>query len=92
MRSLVPKVLALTISVCIPCTALAQGSGDEDAINRLIDHYSQLEDAADMTAQAALMTADRGSCLELSGSPMPETDSSDSTVVATWLSRVSIGT
>jgi ketosteroid isomerase-like protein len=38
---------------------LAQGSGDEDAINRLIDHYSQLEDAADMTAQAALMTADR---------------------------------
>jgi ketosteroid isomerase-like protein len=59
MRSLVPKVLALTISVCIPCTALAQGSGDEDAINRLIDQYSQLEDAADMTAQAALMTPDR---------------------------------
>ena len=59
MRSLVPKVLALTIAVCIPCTALAQGSGDEDAINQLIDQYSQLEDAADMTAQAALITADR---------------------------------
>jgi hypothetical protein len=59
MRSLVPKVLAFTIAVCIPCTALAQGSGDEDAINRFIDQYSQLEDAVDMTAQAALMTADR---------------------------------
>jgi hypothetical protein len=59
MRSLVPKVLAFTIAVCIPCTALAQGSGDEDAINRFIDQYSQLEDAVDMTAQATLMTADR---------------------------------
>jgi hypothetical protein len=59
MRSVVAKVLALTIAVCVPCTSLAQGSGDEDAINRLIDQYSQLEDAVDMTVQAALMTADR---------------------------------
>ena len=59
MRSLVPRILAFTIAVCIPCTAFAQGGGDEDAINRLIDQYCQLEDAADMTAQAALMTADR---------------------------------
>jgi ketosteroid isomerase-like protein len=59
MRSLVPKVLAFTIAVFIPCTALAQGSADEDAINRLIDQYTQLDDAFDMTAQAALMTVDR---------------------------------
>jgi len=59
MRSLVPRILAFTIAVFVPCTALAQGGGDEDAINRLIDQYSQLEDAQDMAAQAAMMTADR---------------------------------
>ena len=59
MRSLVPRVFALALAVCVPATALAQGSGDEDAINRIIDQYSQLEDANDMTAQAEMMTADR---------------------------------
>ncbi|MFC1639969.1 YybH family protein [Gemmatimonadota bacterium] len=59
MRVSVPRIVTVAFVVCIPCTALAQGSGDEDAINRLIDQYSQLEDARDMTAQAALMTPDR---------------------------------
>ena len=59
MRSAMPTILAFAIAACVPCTAMAQGSGDEDAINRLIDQYSQLEDATDMTAQAAMMTADR---------------------------------
>ncbi len=59
MRSLVPRVLALTIAVCIPSTALAQGSGDEEAINRVIDQVFELEVARDLTTQAELMTADR---------------------------------
>lgn len=59
MRSLVLKILTLTIAVVIPCTALAQGSGDEDAINRVIDQIFELEVARDLTAQAELMAADR---------------------------------
>jgi hypothetical protein len=59
MRSVMPKVLAFAIAVCVPCTALAQDSGDEDAVNLLIDQYSQLEDSFDMAAQAEMMTADR---------------------------------
>ena len=59
MRSLVPKVLAFTVVLCVPCTALAQGSGDLDAINRVIDQVFELEVAKDLTAQAELMSADR---------------------------------
>lgn len=59
MRSLAPKLLTLIIAVCVPLAASAQSSGDEDAINRLIDQYTQLDDSFDMTAQAALMAADR---------------------------------
>jgi ketosteroid isomerase-like protein len=59
MRSAIPKVLAFVVAVCIPYTAVAQGSGDESAINQLIDQYNQLEDAFDMAAQAEMMTADR---------------------------------
>ena len=59
MRSVMPKILAFAIAVCVPCTALAQGSGDEAAVNRVIDQLNQLEDVFDMPAQAELMTADR---------------------------------
>jgi ketosteroid isomerase-like protein len=59
MRWLAGTILTLTLVASIPCAALAQGSGDEAAINRLIDQHSQLEDAMDMTAQAALMTPDK---------------------------------
>ena len=59
MRSLALKLLTFIVAVCVPLAASAQGSGDEDAINRLIDQYNQLEDAFDMTAQAELMSADR---------------------------------
>ena len=59
MRRLAETILTLTLVASIPCTALAQDSGDEDAVNHLIDQYSQLEDSFDMAAQAELMTADR---------------------------------
>jgi len=59
MRSLVLKVLTLSVVLCVPSAALAQGSGDVDAINQLIDRYGALEDAMDMTTQAGLMSEDR---------------------------------
>ena len=59
MRWLAGTILTLTLVVSIPCAALAQGSGDEAAINRLIDQFNQLEDAFDMPAQAELMSPDR---------------------------------
>jgi len=37
----------------------AQAPGDVQAINRLIDEYSRLEDVGDMQAQAKLMAEDR---------------------------------
>jgi ketosteroid isomerase-like protein len=37
----------------------AQSRADLDAIHKLIDQYSQTEDAGDMMAQAKLMSADR---------------------------------
>ena len=51
--------LLLAGSLIIPARAVAQRPADTDAINRLIDQYSALEDAMDMPAQAKLMSADR---------------------------------
>ncbi len=52
--------LAVVLSFAVAALPLhAQGRADQDAINRIIDQYSALEDAGDMAAQAQLMTADR---------------------------------
>ena len=59
MRSAIPKVLAFVMAVCIPFTAVAQGSGDEAAINGVIDQVFELEIDRDLTAQAELMASDR---------------------------------
>jgi len=59
MRLLAPRLITFIIALFVPLAASAQGSGDEDAINRLIDQYNRLEDARDMAAQSELMTADR---------------------------------
>lgn len=59
MRFVLPKLFAFTIAVFLPCAALAQSSGDEAAVNRVIDRVFELELAKDMTAQAELMANDR---------------------------------
>ena len=59
MRRTVFAVLALSFAICWPCTALAQSSGDEAAVNQVIDRVFELEVAKDMTAQAELMADDR---------------------------------
>ena len=59
MRRLVFAVLALSLVICWPSTALAQSSGDEAAVNQVIDRVFELEVAKDMTAQAELMADDR---------------------------------
>ena len=59
MRQTVLAVLALTLVMCWPSTVLAQSSGDEAAVNQLIDRVFELEAAKDMTTQAELMSDDR---------------------------------
>ncbi|UCC73175.1 MAG: nuclear transport factor 2 family protein [Gemmatimonadota bacterium] len=57
------KTIALFFAVLLllspSSTALAQDKSDLEAIHELIDRYAQTEDAGDLVAQAALMTADR---------------------------------
>jgi hypothetical protein len=50
---------AVLLMATIASPLLAQDRADQDAINRLIDRYSELEDVRDMVAQSRLMTADR---------------------------------
>ena len=59
MRRLVFGVLALSLVLCWPSTVLAQSSGDEAAVNQVIDRLWELELAKDLTAQAELMADDR---------------------------------
>ena len=59
MRFVLPKLFAFTIAIFLPCIAFAQSSGDEAAVNRVIDQVFELELAKDMTAQAELMADDR---------------------------------
>jgi len=59
MRSSVLGLFTLMVMAVAALPTHAQNQADRDAINRLIDRYSALEDAGDMTAQAQLMTADR---------------------------------
>ena len=59
MRRLVFAVFALFLVLCWPSSVLAQTSGDEAAVNQVIDRVFELEVAKDMTAQAALMADDR---------------------------------
>ncbi len=59
MRAVSQRFAVLLTMAVIASPLLAQSSRDQDAINRLIDRYGQLEDAGDMVAQAELMTADR---------------------------------
>jgi ketosteroid isomerase-like protein len=51
-------VVVLTLPLMVS-PLMAQNRADEEAINRLIDRYGELEDATDMAAQAQLMSADR---------------------------------
>lgn len=59
MRFVFPILFVFTISILLPCSALAQSSGDEAAVNRVIDQVFELEVAKDLTAQAELMADDR---------------------------------
>ena len=59
MRFLMPIVLAFTIAICWPISAVAQSGGDEAAVNQVIDRIFELEVVKNMTAQAELMADDR---------------------------------
>ena len=59
MQSLSLRLAVFLMMAVGASPLLAQSGADQDAINSLIDRYSELEDAADMAAQAQLMSADR---------------------------------
>ena len=56
-----PRIfIALLFACLLPLNSgSAQNQGDIDAINQLLDRYTEFEEAMDMTAQASLMSEDR---------------------------------
>lgn len=52
-------VLPLFLMVVSPGGASAQSQADIDAVNRLLDQYTELEEAMDMPSQARLISEDR---------------------------------
>ncbi len=56
-----PRIMTpVLLASILPVGAISgQNQGDIDAINELLDRYTELEEAMDMTAQARLMSEDR---------------------------------
>lgn len=56
-----PRITTLLFFLLlVPLSGLsAQNQSDIDAVNQLLDRYTELEEAMDMTAQARLMSEDR---------------------------------
>ena len=59
MRYMGFAVLPILLLVMSPGGADAQSQADIDAVNRLLDQYTELEEAMDMPSQARLISKDR---------------------------------
>jgi len=58
-RTLMTIGASFAVMLSIPPPAAGQRQADVDAINQLLDRYTALEDAMDMSSQATLMAEDR---------------------------------